>query len=263
MAYRSSVHESTGYTTQFLVLGQNLSLPLECMYSNPEENETIDILEFVHTKQQAFQRSFELVRRNLNKKHKRRNTIYKKRFKAQHTKKDKKFFSIIQPSLLERLLSFQALERTVYRWKMFKQRHIQYEGRKFLKTTNCTLWSMKTIFRTSTNVKCTYKKQTKKFSVNWRHSRYTKHIDGTLNHDDCLSSLPATPSAFTAIPAVKRTIASIPTSRTGPIISSAPAKRKVTRPPPVFSRAPALEQPSQHTWNDVAMQSPNISPSDH
>ena len=35
MAYRSLVHESTGYTPQFLVFGQELSLPLDCMYPNP------------------------------------------------------------------------------------------------------------------------------------------------------------------------------------------------------------------------------------
>ena len=70
MAYRSSVHESTGYTPQFLVLGQELSLPLDCMYPKPQENETTDIHEFVYNKQQAFQRAFELVRRNLNEKQK-------------------------------------------------------------------------------------------------------------------------------------------------------------------------------------------------
>ena len=40
MAYRSSVHESTGYTPQFLVFGQELSLPLDCMYPSPQENVT-------------------------------------------------------------------------------------------------------------------------------------------------------------------------------------------------------------------------------
>ena len=68
MAYRSSVHESTGNTPEFLVFGQELSLPLDCMYPNPQENETTDIHEFEHNKQQAFQQAFELVRRNLNEK---------------------------------------------------------------------------------------------------------------------------------------------------------------------------------------------------
>ena len=79
MAYRSSVHESTGDTPQFLVLGQELSLPLDCMYPNPQENATTDIHEFVHSKQRAFQRAFELVRRNLNEEQKRRNAIYNKK----------------------------------------------------------------------------------------------------------------------------------------------------------------------------------------
>ena len=61
MAYRSSVHESTGYTPKFLIFGQELSLPLDCMYPNPQENATTDIHEIVHNKQQAFQRAFELV----------------------------------------------------------------------------------------------------------------------------------------------------------------------------------------------------------
>ena len=34
-----------------------------------------------------------------------------------------------------------------------------------------------------------------------------KHIDGTLNHDDCLSFLPAPSSIFTPIPTVGRTTA--------------------------------------------------------
>ena len=70
MAYRSSVQESTGYTPQFLVFGEELSLPLDCMYPNPHENETTDTHQFVHNKQQAFQRAFELVRRNFNEKRK-------------------------------------------------------------------------------------------------------------------------------------------------------------------------------------------------
>ena len=66
VAYRCSVHESTGYTPQFLVFGQKLSSLLDCMYPNRQERETTDIHEFVHNKQAAFQRSFELVRSNFN-----------------------------------------------------------------------------------------------------------------------------------------------------------------------------------------------------
>ena len=86
MAYRSSVHESTAYTPQFLVFGQELSLLLDCMYPNLQQNETADIHEFVHNKQQALQRAFQLIRRNLNEKQKRRNAIYDQ--KVQQMKKD-------------------------------------------------------------------------------------------------------------------------------------------------------------------------------
>ena len=79
------------------------------MYPNSQENATTDFHEFLHNKQQAFQRAFELVRRNLNEKQRRRNAIYNKRSTAQQTKKDKKFCSIIQPSLLEQLLKLKAL----------------------------------------------------------------------------------------------------------------------------------------------------------
>ena len=79
MAYRSLVHESTGYTPQIPDFGQELRLALDCMYPNPQENEIIDIRDLVHSKQQAFQGAFELVRRNLNEKQKRRNAVYNKK----------------------------------------------------------------------------------------------------------------------------------------------------------------------------------------
>ena len=83
-----------------------------------------------------------------------------------------------------------------------------------------------------------------------------KHIDGTLNHDDCLSFLPAPSSIFTPIPTVGRTTASIASSRITPLISSAPTRREVTRSPPVFLPSPTLEKPSPHSRNDVEIQSP-------
>ena len=83
-----------------------------------------------------------------------------------------------------------------------------------------------------------------------------KHKDGTHNHDDCLSYLPAPSSIFTPIPAVGRTTAPVTTSRITPITSSNPTRREITRSPPVFSRSPTPEQPGPHSRNDVAMQSP-------
>ena len=83
-----------------------------------------------------------------------------------------------------------------------------------------------------------------------------KHIDGTLNQDDCLSFLPASSRIFTPIPTVGRTTASITPNRITPLIPPVPTRREVMRSPPVFSPSPTLEQPSPHPRNDVAIQSP-------
>ena len=111
MVYRSSEHESTGYTPQFLVFGQKKGLPIDCLYPNRPDNETTDIHEFVHNRQRAFQRAFELVRHNLNENQNRRNAIYSKKRLTVHHTKVKKFCFIIQPALLEQLLSSQAFGR--------------------------------------------------------------------------------------------------------------------------------------------------------
>ena len=50
----------------------------------------LNIHEFVQNKQQAFQRAFELVRRNLNEKQKRRNAIYNKKVHGPTYKKGQK-----------------------------------------------------------------------------------------------------------------------------------------------------------------------------
>ena len=47
MAYRTSVHESTGYTPHFLVYGQEVCLPIDFMYPNPSDQPPADIHEFV------------------------------------------------------------------------------------------------------------------------------------------------------------------------------------------------------------------------
>ena len=76
MAYRSSVHESTGYTPQFLVHGRETSLPLDLMFPSLESDCPSNVHEFVHERKQAFHRAFALVRDNLNKNQRRRNVLY-------------------------------------------------------------------------------------------------------------------------------------------------------------------------------------------
>ena len=114
MVYWSSVHESTGYTPQTLGFGQELCLPLDCMYANPQKNETTDIHGIVHNKQQASQRAFELVRRNLNENQKRRNAVYNKKVHGPTYKAGQKVL-LYHPAIAVGTTSMFAspLERTV------------------------------------------------------------------------------------------------------------------------------------------------------
>ena len=64
MAYRSSVHESTGFTPYFLVFGHEMSLPLDLMYTPPEHSEPTSLKKQVLERQEAIRKAFELVRRN-------------------------------------------------------------------------------------------------------------------------------------------------------------------------------------------------------
>ena len=77
MAYRSSVHESTGIHPQYLVFGREISLPLDLMYQPPPSTTQIDVHDWVLQKEEAFQQAHELVRRNATAQQRRRNSLYK------------------------------------------------------------------------------------------------------------------------------------------------------------------------------------------
>ena len=76
MAYRSSVHESTGFSPQFLVQGRELTLPIDVMYPNPDQAPLTTLDDFVYKRKKAFQRAFELVRSHLHQNQTRRNALY-------------------------------------------------------------------------------------------------------------------------------------------------------------------------------------------
>ena len=256
MAYRSSVHESAGYTPQFLVFGQELSLPSDCMYPSPQENVTTDIHEFVYNKQQTFQRASELVRRNLNEKQERRNAIYNRKVHGPTYKEGQKVLlyhpAVVVgttskftnpwkgPYVIENCLNDVTLK--VKEKNSSKQQIVHYDRLKpFFEpppTSNVPTRNKPTSFQSTQNI-----------------TDARRHIDGTLNHDDCLSFLPAPSSIFTPIPIVGRTTASNTPNRITPLILSVPTKREITRSPPVFSLSPTLEQPSPHPRKDVATQS--------
>ena len=259
MAYRSSVHESTGYTPQFLVFGQELSLPLDCMYPNPHENATTDIHEFVNNKQQTFEREFELVRRNLNEKQKRLNAIYNKKVHGPAYKEGQKVLLYHPPIAVGITSKFAspwkgpyAIERClnnvtfgIKEENSSKQQIVHYDR-------------LKPFFEPPPTSNVPRRNKLRDFQPTQdRTDTHTlNHIDGTLNHDECLSILPAPFSIFTPIPSVGRTTASSTASRVLPITPSAPARRETTRSTPVMSRSPASEQPSPHTRTDVAIQLP-------
>ena len=230
------------------------------MYPSLQENVTTDIHEFVHSKQQVFQRAFELVRRNLNEKQKRRNAIYNKKVHGPTYKEGQKvllYYPAIAVGTTSKFASpwkgpyviEKCLKDVTFRIKdenSSKQQIVHYDRLKpFFEpppTSNVPTRNKPRSFRSTQNI-----------------ADARKHIDGTLNHDDCLSFLPAPSSIFTPIPTVGRTTASITPSRITPLISSVPTRREVTRSPPVFSPSPTLEQPSPHPRNNVAIQSPATS----
>ena len=79
MAYRTSVHESTGYTPHFLVYGQEVCLPIDFMYPSPIDQPPADIHKFALARKIQFQKAFDLARLALNFNQKRRNAVYNKK----------------------------------------------------------------------------------------------------------------------------------------------------------------------------------------
>ena len=79
MAYRSSVHESTGFTPIPLVLGHKLLFPLDLMYLPPKTNKPTDVNKHVMRKQAFFYRVFDLVGRSTTSPQKWSNAFYNKK----------------------------------------------------------------------------------------------------------------------------------------------------------------------------------------
>ena len=79
MAYRTSVHESTGYTPHFLVYGQEFRLPIDFMYPNPSDQPPADIHEFVSARQIRFQKACDSARTALKFNQRRRKALYNRK----------------------------------------------------------------------------------------------------------------------------------------------------------------------------------------
>ena len=211
----------------------------------------------MHNKQQAFRQAFELVRRYLNEKQKRRNAIYNKKVHGQTYEEGQKVLLYHPAIAIGTTSKFASPWKGPYIVKNclndFTFRIKEENSSKEHIVLNDRL---KPFFEPPTTSNVPTRNEPRNFQSTQDRTDTHKHIDGTLNHDDCLSFLPAPSSIFTPIPAVRRTTASTTTSRITPITSSALARRKITRSLLAFSRSPILEQPSPNTRNDVAIQSP-------
>ena len=78
-AYRTFVHESTGYTPHFFEYGQKICLPIDFMYPSPNDHLPSSTNEFVSARKLAFQKAYESARLTLNQSQKRRNALYNRK----------------------------------------------------------------------------------------------------------------------------------------------------------------------------------------
>ena len=180
-----------------------------------------------------------------------------KRSTAQHTKKDKKILLYHPATVVGTTSKFASLWKGPYviekclndvtfrinEENSSKQQIVHYD-------------KLKPFFEPPPTSSVPTRNKPRNFQPTQERADKHKHIDGTLNHDDCFTFLPAPSSIFTPTPAVGRTTASVTTSRITPITSSSPPRREVARSPPVLSRSPTLEQFSPHIRTDVTVQLP-------
>ena len=61
MAYRSSIHSATRYSPAFVVLGFPLSLPIDCIYSTPQNKIYATPSDYVFTMKQKLQETHQLM----------------------------------------------------------------------------------------------------------------------------------------------------------------------------------------------------------
>ena len=67
MAYRSSIHSSTGMTPNLLMLGRNVMMPLDVVVPRPEVHESCDKEQYIQDLQSKFAQANEKAREHLKK----------------------------------------------------------------------------------------------------------------------------------------------------------------------------------------------------
>ena len=76
MAFRKSVHESTGYTPQCPLFGEENNLPIDIQYPSPEQPNKTDVHQFVQQKRVDMQISHETERVHLQAVQLQRNALH-------------------------------------------------------------------------------------------------------------------------------------------------------------------------------------------
>lgn len=74
MAYRASVHSSTGLTPNRMVFGREIMLPMAALVGQPKEENPVTMDKYVENLQEKLQQAHELARKNLKK-----NAVYRKK----------------------------------------------------------------------------------------------------------------------------------------------------------------------------------------
>ena len=76
VAFRTSVHESTGYTPQFLVSGEEINLPGDIQYPSEEQRNKTDVHQFIQQKSANMQRARDTAHLHLQVSQMRRSAVY-------------------------------------------------------------------------------------------------------------------------------------------------------------------------------------------
>ena len=105
-AYRTSVHESTGYTPHFLVYGQKICLPIDFMYPIPNDHLPSSTNEIVSARKLAFQKAYESARSTLNRARKSATRYIIGKSIDPSIMKDKSYYSTAQ---LYQLVNLQSI----------------------------------------------------------------------------------------------------------------------------------------------------------
>ena len=106
--YRSSLHEPTGFIPQYLLLGHEISLPLDLMYRPPPSTTPIDVHDWVLKKEEAFRQANEFVRGNATVQQRCRSNLYNKRLHGPTYKEGEHLllhYPVIQPGKSPKLSS--------------------------------------------------------------------------------------------------------------------------------------------------------------